>query len=171
MIKGESKMKKLFVSLMIVFAVSASYAQGDATVQRSEVTNLGVAFDFGTVTNGTNEVSYIDLRGWKSVDSIVVSLSASNETDIDSVVFYLGNLGPSGFIVDASAGALHQVSTLDVAAGGTDFLALLTSDATLLTKAALRGVSAIKAVYKANTGNDATDPNKLVAFWRVYGTK
>lgn len=165
-------MKKLFVSLIIVlFAIAVSFAQSDATVVKSEVTNLGVTFDLGTVTNGTNEVSYVDLRGWKSIDSIVVSLSASNETDIDSVVFYLGNLGPYGFIADASAGALHQVSLLDVAASGTDFVPLLTSDATLLTKGALRGVSAIKAVYKANTGNDATDPNKLVAFWRVYGTK
>lgn len=164
-------MKKLFVSLILLLFGVTILAQTDGTVQKADVTNLGVAFDFGTVTNSTNEVSYLDLRGWKSVDSVVVSLSASNETDIDSVVFYLGNFGPYGFISDASAGALHQVSSLDVAASGTDFLVLETSGATLLTKSALRGVSAIKAVYKANTGNDATDPNKLVAFWRVYGTK
>lgn len=166
-------MKKfLFGFLALVLFTSFSFAQSDATSSIKTVKGYSICFDFGTIANSGQETGYVDLRDWQSIDSVTVSLSASNETDIDTVNFWVGNWTNDGFISDASAGVLYQASTLDVAASATDFLNLVTTNATRLSKANLRGATGVKFQIEAqSSGNDATDPNALYIVFRIFGTK
>ena len=133
---------------------------------------FSVVEDLGTQANAAQETCYLDLRDWKSVDSVVVSISAVNETDVDTVNFYLGNFTNDGFICDAVAGVIYQAITINIADAATDFELLLTSGASVLTGTAIRGANGIKAVIEVGAaGNDATDPNALYIHWRIYGTK
>lgn len=170
-------MKKfLFGFIALVLFTSFSFAQTisntTSTVTEKTVRGYSVCLDFGTVANSVTETGYVDLRDWKSVDSISVSISGYNEVDIDSVNFWVGNYTNDGFVVDAAAGVLYQACTLDVAASGSDFLNLVTSNATKLTKLALRGATGIKVQLESQaTGNDATDPNACYLMFHIYGTK
>lgn len=162
-------MKNILASLIVIF-ITMAFVQTPA--QTKIVKGFSVVEDLGTLANSGQETAYLDLREWKTLDSVVVSLSARGEIDVDTCNFYVGNYTNDGFIVDASAGVLYQAVTLDVAASATDFLLLTTSNATKLTGTALRGVTGIKAVIEgASSGSDATDPNALYICWRIYGTK
>lgn len=162
-------MKNLFASLLVLFlAVAIIQPQAQTKITKG----FSVVEDLGTMANSGQETAYLDLREWKTLDSVVVSLSAKGEIDIDTCNFYVGNYTNDGFIMDATAGVLYQAVTIDLAAAATDFLLLTTSNATKLTGTALRGVTGIKAVIEgASSGNDATDPNALYICWRIYGTK
>lgn len=166
---------KKYIAIFAILMLVVTLFQFESFAQRQTKITKGFSVSeyLGTVANSSQETAYLDLREWSKVDSVVVSLSATNETDVDTVNFYIGNYTPTGgFVSDAAAGVLYQASTLDVAASGTDFLALLTSNATKLTGAALRGANGIKAVLEVSAaGNDATDPNALYINWRIYGTK
>lgn len=166
--------KFLFAFVLIALLFSIFSFEASAQRQTKIEKGFSVVEYLGTVANGSQETAYLDLRGWSKVDSVSVSLSATNETDVDTVNFYIGNWTPTGgFVSDAAAGVLYQASTLDVAAGGTDFLNLVTSNATKLTGVALRGCNGVKAVIEMqnSSGNDATDPNALYIAWRIYGVK
>lgn len=174
-------MKKFFerfavVLLALLLFTSFSFAQTisntTSTTVKETVRGYSVCLDFGTVANSVTETGYVDLRDWKSIDSIAVSISGYNEVDVDSVNFWLGNYTNDGFICDAAAGVLYQASTLDVAASGSDFLNLVTTNATKLSKVALRGATGIKVqLESAASGNDATDPNDCWLMFHIYGTK
>jgi len=150
---------------LVIFSV-ISFAQTKSSRGFSVVEN------FGTVSNAGQETAYLDLRGWKTVDSVSVALVAVNETDVDTVNFYPGVYTNQGFISDAAASVLYQAVTINIADGATDVENLVTSDATKLTGAVLRGFNGIKAVIEvAAAGSDATDPNALSIHWRIWGTK
>lgn len=160
-------MKKLIGALFLVllFAVLAF-------PQSKQVRGFSVVEDLGTQANSAQETVYLDLRDWKSVDSVTVSLSAVGEIDVDTINFYIGNFTPDGFISDAAAGVLYNAVTLNLADGATDYELLLTTGATVLTSGALRGCNGIKGVIEiAAAGSDATDPNALYIHWKIHGTK
>jgi hypothetical protein len=160
-------MKRVSFFLVILIALMSVMTFGQKTTR-----GFTVVEDLGTQANAAQETVYLDLRSWSRVDSIVVSLSAVGEIDVDTVNFYLGSFTNDGFISDASGGVLYQAVTIDVAAAGTDLQTLLSSNATLLTGVALRGATGIKAVIEIGAaGNDATDPNALYINWCIYGLK
>ena len=160
-------MKRVSFFLVILIALMSVMTFGQKTTR-----GFTVVEDLGTQANAAQETVYLDLRSWSRVDSVVVSLSAVGEIDVDTVNFYLGSFTNDGFISDAAGGVLYQAVTLDVAAGATDFEVLLTSNATRLTGAAIRGATGIKAVIEIGaSGNDATDPNALYINWCIYGLK
>lgn len=166
------KSTKLLIALLMVALLSGiSYAQPDQQVNGfSVIQKLGTQADG---TGATEETFYLDLRGWKSVDSVTVAVSASGEIDVDTVNFYIGNWTQDGFIADAAAGVLYQAITINLADGVTDFELLVTGNATVLTGVALRGANGIKAEVEVDfTGNDATDTDQGLWFhWKVHGTK
>ncbi len=155
------------IALLIMFLFTTlSFAQTKIT------RGFSVVEDFGTVTNSGQETAYLDLRGWKTVDSVSVALVAVNETDVDTINFYPGVYTGDGFKPDAAASVLYQAVTINIADGSTDVENLVTADATKLTGVALRGFNGVKAVIEiAAAGNDATDPNALYIHWRIWGTK
>lgn len=159
----------IFILLSFAFVLFSSQASAQNNPQTK---GYSVVYDLGTVTNSTQETGYLDLRNWQKIDSVTVSLSATNETDIDTVNFWIGNYTQDGFVKDAAAGVIYQASTLDVAAAGTDFLNLVTSNATPLTGLALRGCNGVYFELEAGaSGNDATDPNALYIHFKIHGTK
>lgn len=160
----------IFILLSFAFVLFSSQAQAQNNPQTK---GYSVVFDLGTVTNSGQETGYLDLRGWSKIDSVTVSLSATNETDIDTVNFFLGNYTQDGFVKDAAAGVIYQASTIDVANAATDFLNLVTSvNTTPLTGVALRGCNGLYFEIEAQaTGNDATDPNALYIHFKIHGTK
>lgn len=165
----------LIILLPLMFSTTFINAQNDRTDTRVDqiVRGAFVTQSFGTVANAAQDICYLDLRGWSKIDSVVVSVSAENETDLDTINFYIGNYtGQSGFVSDAVAGVLYQAITINIADAATDFEVLLTSDATVLTGVALRGANYIRAVIEAAAaGNDATDPNAYHINWHIFGTK
>lgn len=140
---------------------------------QDKITNgFSVVEYLGTAANSSQKTAYINLSGWTQVDSVVVSIGATNETDIDTINFHLGMYTSKAFVVEAAAAVLYQAVTINIADAATDIEPLFTSNATKLTKAALRGYDGIKAVIEmASSGNDATDPNAVYILWRIYGVK
>jgi len=168
-------MKKLFGSL--IFAILFAFLLTpipEAQAQDKITKGFSVSEYLGTAANGSQKNAYLDLRDWETVDSVGFSFSCTGEIDIDTVNFYPGNYTFKGFKPDAAAGVLYQACAIDLAAGVSDGLVLqVTSNATKLTGAALRGANGIKAVIEIQntSGNDATDPNELNVNWRIYGTR
>lgn len=167
-------MKKTICSLAIILLLAFLFVP-QLSAQDKEVNGFSVVQNLGTAAVGSQKIAYLDLRGWKTVDSVGVSLSASGEIDVDTVNFYPGNYNNKGFRSDAAASVLYQAVTLDLADGVADGnFPLLTSNATKLTGAALRycnGVEAVIEVQNTN-GSDATDTGQnLTICWRIYGTK
>lgn len=166
------KQTKIFSFLMVLILLAGTlFAQTDKTTTGEVKKGAYVTQSFEGVANSATDICYLDLRGWKTVDSVVVSIAVENETDIDTVNFMRGTYF-DGFISDAAAGVLYQAVTLNVADAATDVEPLLTSNATVLSKAALRGFNYIKATIEAGAaGNDATDPNAMYLTWQIFGTK
>ena len=166
------KSTNFLIALLMVFIVTAFIAQPVKAQPQQVVKGFSVTENLGTQANAAQETFYLDLRGWKSVDSVSVSVSCTGEIDVDTVNFYIGNFTSDGFISDAAGGVLYQAITLNVAAAATDFELLVTSNATVLTGVALRGCNGIKAVVEVGAaGNDAADPNALYFHWKIHGTK
>lgn len=158
-------MKKLFV-LFVLFSVVA--------LSQTRVLKL----DFGTLANSVTETKYLGLGEWANIDSIAVGYAATGEIDVDSIDIYLGwnnstfagELPATGWY---GATAYTFVSTLDNAAGVKTWANILVSGATALTSAVLRGgINSLKVVTRgAAAGNDATDPNKFIVLFHIWGTK
>ena len=165
-------MKTMFASILIAFMLFAFITPQIQAQQNPLTKGYSVVFDLGTVANSSKKTGTLDLRGWSKVDSVTVSISASNETDIDTVNFWVGNYTQDGFIKDAAAGVLYQACALDIAVNITDFINLVTTGATRLTGSALRGCNAVYfEVEAASSGNDATDPNAAYLHFKIHGTK
>lgn len=163
-------MKKLFVLFSIILLL---FAFTDINAQQNpETEGFSVCFDLGTIANSTTYTGTLDLRGWSKIDSVTVSVSATNETDIDTLNMWVGNYTQDGFVSDAAAGVLYQAVSLNIADNASDFINLVTSNATKLTGSALRGANAVYfEVESASSGNDATDPNAAYIVFHIHGTK
>lgn len=155
-------MKNLFLFLILsafAFGQTVSYSDRFITV------------DFGTMANSVDETAYVSLKGWSKIDSVSATFVGTGELDVDSVTVYRAVSIESGQWVDVSVLGNFTV-TLDLAAASKDIEPLFSSNATLITGAALRGVNALKFLTRgATAGNDATDPNKGVLLLQIWGTK
>jgi len=130
-----------------------------------------VNVNYETVANSVTETGYVSLDGWTTIDSISVVVFGVGETDIDSLDIYVGN-GGAGVTAQYSATVYHYAVTVNAAAAAVYIERLYSANATLLTKAVLRNANRLKIVTRgATSGNDATDPNKLVVQLIISGTK
>lgn len=151
-------MKKLFV---ILFALTAlTFGQS-------------VYFlDYGTLANSVSETQYLYLGENAVIDSIVVVATGTGELDVDSIDVYVGSykrLTDGTFWQRYSTTNINLTCTINVDSAVSAYQRILSSDATQLTGAALRGVNALKVTTRgATSGNDATDPNKFVVIFYVY---
>lgn len=155
-------MKKLFVLFALIFAF--------VTLSAVEVSAQGIvgvkSYNLGTVSNSVDE-SYVTgvfsnlLKefGCSVIDSMVISLTVKNETDIDSCDFY-----PCNWTIDGTkvlGTVAHFAVTLNVAAAGTGTEALYTAT-TLhgVWAISYRGFEGFAILTRGSTaGNDPTDPN------------
>lgn len=128
--------------------------------------------DLGTMVNSVDETGFVDLSAWSKIDSISVTYAGLGEMDVDSLTVYSAVKLPNGkFVKDVSVLGNFTV-TLNLAAGVYDIEPLFSSNATLLTGSALRGLNALYFVTRgATSGNDATDPNHGWVAFQVWGTK
>ena len=157
-------MKKLFNLIVLVFLFSVT------AFSQADVKYFGryIDIDFGTVANSVTETKYASLDGWSKIDSITVVAYGYGETDVDSIDMYVGNGG--GIY---SGTAITGTVTLDLADGVAGWQTVLSSNATQLTGAALRGAKAIKVVTRgATAGNDPTDTKQnFHVLFQIWGTK
>jgi len=161
-------MKKLFI---IIFALIAI---GLTSAQTTDYSGRFAYVDFGTVANSVTETGYVNLDrlNYSHIDSISVTAIGTGELDVDSVDIYVGTADIKHGISRYSATANTFTSTIDVNAAASAFEQLYSSDATLLTGGLLRGANSLKVVTRGSvSGNDPTDPNKLVVVFQVWGTK
>lgn len=153
-------MRKLIYVFIALLSI-ASFAQ-DRVITK----------DLGTMANSVDETGFVDLTGWSKIDSISVTFIGLGEMDVDSLTLYRAVKLPNGqFKKDVSVLGNFTV-TLNLAAGVYDLEPLFSSNATLLTGAALRGIDGIYYVTRgATSGNDATDPNRGWIKFQIWGTK
>lgn len=151
-------MRKLSILFVLIFSLVA-FGQ-DVIVK-----------DLGTMANSVNETGYVDLSKFSKIDSVSVVFVGIGELDVDSLTVYKAVKVNDKWIHDVSVLGNFTV-TLNLAAGVADLEQLYSSNATLLTGAALRGCDGIYYVTRgATSGNDATDPNHGWLKFRVWGTK
>ncbi|MGV8131189.1 MAG: hypothetical protein ACP5N7_03780 [Candidatus Pacearchaeota archaeon] len=151
-------MKQLLIIFIVLLSVSL--------FPQSRV----ITKDLGTMANSVNETGFVDLTGWTKIDSISVTFIGKGEMDVDSLTLYRAVKLPDGtFKKDVSVLGNFTV-TLNLADGVYDLEPLFSSNATLLTGAALRGIDAIYYVTRgATSGNDATDPNRGWIKFQIWG--
>lgn len=154
-------MRNILAIVLVVLIASFSFGQSRVIVR-----------DLGTIANSVNETGFVDLSGWSKIDSVSVTYVGLGEMDVDSLTIYRAvKVGNDKFIPDVSVLGNFTV-TLNLAAGVYDLEPLFSSNATLLTGAALRGCNALKYVTRgATSGNDATDPNRAWLVFQIWGTK
>lgn len=160
-------MKKLIgvFILLALFALPA-FSQGIVGVK---------SHDYGTVANSVDEayISYtfnglIKEFGCNKIDSLVISLTAVGELDIDSLMWYPCNWTVNGTVVKGTVST--RTVTLNIAAAGTGTEVLLTSDAGIASTL-WRGYEGFTLFTRgAAAGNDATDPNSLKVTITFYGS-
>ena len=155
-------MKKLFGFLVIALLLSVvSFAQP------YRVYNLS----YGLLTAYTTETQYLDLGGWESIDSVSTFALArggvGNLCEVDSIVFYVGAKTRNG--VGFASTAYTQLCTLNPTASTINYESLLTSDATKLTKAVMRGVNMIKCVVYPSDETSVA-PSFFDVGFQVWGT-
>lgn len=156
-------MKKLFGIITVVLLVSFM-----SNAQPYRVYTLS----YGLLTAYTTETQYLDLSGWAKIDSVSMSAlakgGAGNLNEVDSIVVYKGFKTINGIGFDATA--YTQLCTLDPAASVTTFEQLLTSGASLLTGAVLRGVNMLKVVVYPSDETSVA-PAFFDVNFQVWGTK
>ena len=150
-------MKKLFLVIVLLFAFN---------MQAQERIKV---LDFGTLTTYTAETKYLDLSGWSKIDSISILAVGTGEVDVDSIVVYGALQTTQGVWADVTVLGLGTV-TLNLADGTEDVELIVTSTATILTGVALRGLNGLKVVVYPAAGCDATDPNKFMVAFQIWGT-
>lgn len=153
-------MKKLILAIVLFISV-LSFAQPYRVYTLS----------YGLLTAYTTETQYLDLSGWAKIDSISMSALAKggvgNLNEVDSIVVYKGAKTTNGVGFDATA--YTQLCTLDPAASVTTFEQLLTSDASKLTGAVLRGVNMLKVVVYPSDETSVA-PAFFDVNFQVWGT-
>lgn len=155
-------MKKIFGFLIVALLFSMN-----SLAQPYRVYTL----PYGLLTAYTTETQYLDLSGWAKIDSVTTFALAKGGVgdlcEVDSIVFYTGAKTTNGFGFNSTA--LTQLCTLDPAASATTWERLVTSNATKLTGAALRGCNMIKCVvYPSNETSVA--PSFFDVGFQVWGT-
>ena len=154
----------LFAFLAVAFIPKETDAQGIVGVK---------SIDFGTVANSVDEAykyySFAGLLkefGCAKIDSIIISMTVKNETDIDTLNWY-----PVNWTVDGTAvlgTVITYTVTLNVAAAGTGTQILYTANHGVQA-ASFRGYEGFTVFTRgAAAGNDATDPNSCkvtITFW------
>lgn len=158
-------MRKILLALVITLSVIFF-----SSAQSTNVSYTGryIDINFGTVANSVTETYYVSIDGWTKIDSISVVACGIGELDVDSIDMYVGYGG--GIY---SSTAITATVTLDLADGVAGWQNIVSSNATQLTGAALRGVKAIKVVSRgATAGNDATDASQnFHVVFQIWGTK
>lgn len=152
-------MKNILIIALVLFGLSFTFAQ-DRVIVKS----------LGTMANSVDETGFVDLSGWAKIDSISVTFVGKGEMDVDSLTIYRAAKLPNDkFVPDVSVLGNFTV-TLNLAAGVYDLEPLFSSNATLLTGAALRGCNALYYVTRgATSGNDPTDPNRGWILFQIWG--
>lgn len=151
-------MKKIFVVLALIVLTLPTFAQ-----------KIDKVFE-GTVANSATKTAYLDLSDapGQRLDSIKISLTYVGEIDLDQLIVTLGTFKGTGLkSSDFIATVTPDTTTLsvDVAAAGTGGVKYGASTLSLAVAnvASAGGVDALKiAVVAGSSGNDATDPNKLI---------
>jgi hypothetical protein len=169
------KKTNVFITTLILFVSFVFLFSFEANAQSVEVKDLGTISN-SVLGASTFETGYLYLdkikskNGWTQIDSIVFALKVQEETDIDSFDVYPGFVQAGQTLSTAVFGTVTTFTvTLNVAAAGTGYERLLTSNAGY-SGANLRGYNLIKYVTKgATAGNDPTDPNNGWAIAFVYG--
>lgn len=155
-------MKNILIALVLL--TSLSFGQSRVIVK-----DLGTMYN--SVLGSTYfETGFVDLSGWAKIDSISVTYVGKGEMDVDSLTIYrAAKLPNEKFVPDVSVLGNFTV-TLNLAAGVYDLEPLFSSNATLLTGAALRGCNALYYVTRgATSGNDPTDPNRGWILFQIWG--
>lgn len=160
-------MKKLiFASLAILLFTSFTFGQGIVGVK---------SYDLGTISNSVDE-SYITETfsgltkqfNCNKIDSLVISLTVKNETDIDSLMWYPINWTVDGTKVFGTV--VTYTVTLNVAAAGTGTQILYTSNHGVQA-ASFRGYEGFGVLTRgAAAGNDPTDPNSCKVTITFFGS-
>lgn len=158
-------MKRLIFGLLaLLLLTSFNYAQGIVGVK---------SYNLGTIANSVDE-SYISetfdglLKQFNcnKIDSMVISLTVKNETDIDSLMWYPVNWTVDGTKVLGTV--ITYTVTLNIAAAGTGTQVLYTSNHGV-QPASFRGYEGFTILTRgAAAGNDPTDPNSgkvTITFW------
>jgi len=160
-------MKRLIgVFVLIALFALPAFGQGIVGVK---------SHDYGTVANSVNEayVSYtwsglLKEFGCNKIDSLIISITVQNETDIDSVMWYPCNWTTKGTAVNGTVRTF--VSTLDVAANATGTAVLYVANAGVAS-VLWRGYEGFRVFTRgAAAGNDPTDPNNLKITFTFYGS-
>lgn len=163
-------LKSFFLSFLVIaaiaFTVTETPAQGIVGVK---------SHDYGTVANSVDE-SYISYT-WagllkefdcNKIDSLVISLTAVGELDIDSLMWYPVNWTVSGTAVKGTVAT--RTVTLNIAAAGTGTEVLYSANAGIASTL-WRGYEGFTLFTRgAASGNDATDPNSLKVTITFYGS-
>ena len=160
-------MKRLIFALLAVLLLTSYLpAQGVVGVK---------SYSLGTISNSVDE-SYISETfsglikqfGCNKIDSMTISITVANETDIDSLDWYPVNWTTGGTMVKGSV-KTHTV-TLNVAAAATGTEVLLVSGTGVLA-ASFRGYEGFAFMTRgATAGNDPTDPNSVKVTIMFYGS-
>lgn len=156
-------MKKLFIFTLVLLS-TITFAQSRVIVK-----------DLGTLTNSTagtsaDRTGYVDLSAWSKVDSVSVTYVGLGEMDVDSLDIYPAVKLPNGKMVkDVTILGTYTV-TLNLADGIYDIERLATSNATIISGSALRGINGLYYVTRGATSGNAAGNNAWLAF-QVWGTK
>lgn len=155
------------IALMLVFtAITFTPAQGIVGVK---------SYSLGTISNSVDEsyiyetfAGLIKQFGCNKIDSLVISMTVKNETDVDSLMWY-----PCNWTVDGTAvlgTVITHTVTLNVAAAGTGTQILLVSGHGVQT-ASFRAYEGFAILTRgAAAGNDPTDPNSGKVTVVFYGS-
>ena len=149
-------MKKLILAtLAILLFTSFTFGQGIVGVK---------SYNLGTIANSVDEAyisetfaGLIKQFNCNKIDSMVISLTVKNETDIDSLMWYPVNWTVDGTKVLGTV--ITYTVTLNIAAAGTGTQVLYTSNHGV-QPASFRGYEGFAILTRgATAGNDPTDPN------------
>lgn len=158
--------QSIFALLALVLFTSPIFSQGIVGVK---------SYDLGTISNSVDE-SYITetfaglLKQFNcsKIDSMVISLTVKNETDIDSLMWYPVNWTVDGTKVLGTV--ITYTVTLNVAAAGTGTQVLYVSNHGV-QPASFRGYEGFAILTRgAAAGNDPTDPNSAKVTITFFGS-
>ena len=162
-------MKKLFI-IFALFLLIASFAQAQTTTAQGRVTSL----HYGLLTAYTTETQYLDISGWSKIDSISTYVlcegGVGNLCEVDSIVYYVGAKSDQGKGLGFSSTAYTQLTTVNPAASVIEYQNLLTTNATKLTSAVLRGCNVIKCVVYPSDETSVA-PSFFDVGFQIWGTK
>lgn len=159
-------MKKLFLFLAVVLLFGTF-------IQAQTVGNDRTEFlKFGLLTAYTTETQYLELKGWTKIDSVSTFVlckgGVGNLCEVDSIVYYVGGKTDNGY--GFSSTAYTQLTTVNPAASVVEYQNLLTSNATKLTSAVMRGANIIKCVVYPSDETSVA-PSFFDVGFQIWGSK